>query len=85
VDDYLATNIPEEIMSHEEIAEAYRRAIEVLWKFLKTHLRLDKMMSKNLNGMTMQIDAILIVYLLWQLYAYGTATPIEIPRIYGSK
>jgi hypothetical protein len=43
------------------------------------------MMSKNLNGMTMQIDAILIVYLLWQLYAYGTATPIEIPRIYGSK
>ena len=36
VDYYLATNIPEEIMSHEEIAEAYRRAIEVLWKFLKT-------------------------------------------------
>jgi putative transposase len=42
-------------------------------------------MSKNLNGMTMQIDAILIVYLLLQLYAYGTATPMEIPRIYGSK
>jgi hypothetical protein len=36
VDDYLATNIPEEIMSHEEIAVAYRRAIQVLWKFLKT-------------------------------------------------
>jgi putative transposase len=85
VDYYLATNIPEEIMSHEEIAEAYRRAIEVLWKFLRTHLKLDKMMSKNLNGMTMQIDAILIVYLILQLYAYGTATPIEIPRIYGSK
>jgi putative transposase len=64
VDYYLATNIPEEIMSHEEIAEAYRRAIEVLWKFLRTHLKLDKMMSKNLNGMTMQIDAILIVYLI---------------------
>jgi putative transposase len=46
VDDYLATNIPEEIMSNEEIAEAYRRAIEVLWKFLKTHLKLDKMMSR---------------------------------------
>jgi putative transposase len=42
VDDYLATNIPEAVMSHEEIAEAYRRAIEVLWKFLKTHLKLDK-------------------------------------------
>jgi len=85
VDDYLATNIPEEIMSHEEIAEAYRWAIEVLWKFLKTHLKLDKMMSKNLYRMTIQIDAILIVYLILQLYAYGTATPIEIPRIYGSK
>ena len=33
----------------------------------------------------MQIDAILIVYLILQLYAYGTAMPIEIPRIYGSK
>jgi hypothetical protein len=72
-------------MSNEEIAEAYRRAIEVLWKFLKTHLKLDKMMSKNLNGITMQIYAILIVYLILQLYAYGTAMPIEIPQIYGSK
>jgi hypothetical protein len=42
-------------------------------------------MSKNLNGMTMQIYTILIVYLILQLYAYGTAMPIEIPRIYGSK
>jgi putative transposase len=42
-------------------------------------------MSKNLNGITMQIYAILIVYLTLQLYAYGTATPMEIPRIYGSK
>jgi putative transposase len=53
VDDYLATNIPGAVMSHEEIAAAYRRAIEVLWKFLKTHLKLDKMMSKNLHGITM--------------------------------
>jgi hypothetical protein len=35
--------------------------------------------------MTVQTYAILIVYLLLQLYAYGTAMPIEIPRIYGSK
>jgi hypothetical protein len=53
VDDYLATNIPRAVMSNEEIAAAYRRAIEVLWKFLKTHLKLDKMMSNNLHGMTM--------------------------------
>jgi Transposase DDE domain. len=53
VDDYLATHIPEEVMSHEEIGEAYRQrwAIEVLWKFLKMHLKLNKMMSKNLHGL----------------------------------
>jgi len=56
-------------MSHEEIAEAYRQrqAIEVLWKFLKMHLKLDKMMSKNLHGITIQIYVILIVYLILQL------------------
>jgi len=47
------------------------------------HLKLNKMMSKSLHGITMQIHV--IVYLPLQLYAYGTATPIEIPRIYGSK
>ena len=79
VDDYLATNIPEAVMSHEEIAEAYRQrwAIEVLWKFLKTHLKLDKMISKNLNGIITQIYVILIVYLILQL--------LEILRINGSK
>jgi len=52
LDDYLATHIRKEVMSHEEIAEAYRQrwAIEVLWKFLKMHLKLDKMMSKNLQS-----------------------------------
>jgi len=60
-------------MGNEEIAEAYRRAIEVLWKFLKTHLKLDKMISKNLNGIITQI----FVYLILQL--------LEILRINGSK
>jgi hypothetical protein len=46
VDDYLATNISKEVTGNEEIAAAYRRAIEVLWKFLQTHSKLDKMMSK---------------------------------------
>jgi len=48
-------------------------------------LKLDRMMSKNLNEITIQIYATPIVYLILQLYAYGTAMPIEIPRIYGSK
>jgi hypothetical protein len=46
VDDYLATHISKEVTGNEEIAAAYRRAIEVLWKFLQTHSKLDKMMSK---------------------------------------
>ncbi|WAS05855.1 transposase [Gloeomargaritales cyanobacterium VI4D9] len=79
VDYYLATNIPEDVMSNEEIGEAYRQrwAIEVLWKFLKMNLKLDKMMSKNLNGITIQIYVILIVYLILQL--------LKVPRMYGSK
>ena len=70
-------------MSNEEIAAAYRRAIEVLWKFLKTHLKLDKMMSKNLHRITNKYTqfSLFICY----CNAYGTATPIEIPRIYGSR
>jgi hypothetical protein len=35
VDDYLATNIPEAVMSNEEIAEAYRRAIEGVMEVLQ--------------------------------------------------
>jgi IS4 transposase len=66
-------------MSYEEIAEAYRQrwAIEVLWKFLKMHLKLDKMMSKNLNGMTIQIYVILTVYSILQL--------LKALQMYGSK
>jgi len=79
VDDYLATHIPEEVMSHEEIGEAYRQrwAIEVLWKFLRMHLKLNKMMSKNLHGITIQIYVILIIYLILQL--------LKAPQMYGSK
>jgi IS4 transposase len=81
VDCYLTTNIPEKIMSNEGIAEAYRQAIEVLWKFLEMYLKPDKMMSKNLHKVTIQIYAVLIFYLPLKLYAYGTATPIETPRM----
>jgi hypothetical protein len=41
-------------------------------------------MSKNLNGITMQIDAILIVYLLLQCLRHGYAYRNS-PHIYGSK
>lgn len=71
----LATNIPD--LSDEEISELYRHrwAIENLWKFLKMHLSLDQLITKNLNGVTTQIYMILIAYLILEL--------IEVPISYG--
>ena len=71
----LATNV--EQMSNEEVGEVYRHRwqIEVLWKFLKMHLKLDKLITKNVNGVTIQIYMVLIAYLILQL--------IEIPVFYG--
>jgi putative transposase len=74
----LATNVPTAVMTDAEIGESYRSRwqIELLWKFLKMHLKLDKLMTKSVNGVRLQIYAILIVYLLLQL--------MEIPQIYGA-
>lgn len=71
----LATNV--EQMSNEEVSDTYRKRwqIEVLWKFLKMHLKLDKLITKNVNGVRMQIYMVLIAYLILQL--------IEIPAVYG--
>lgn len=78
----LATNLPAEGetgISNEEIGEIYRQRwqIELLWKFLKMHLKLDRIITKNINGITIQIYASLIAYLLLQL--------IEIPPEFGQK
>lgn len=73
----LATNLIN--MSNEEISEIYRMRwqIEILWKFLKMHLKLDKLITKNVNGVTMQIYMVLIAYLILEL--------MEIPEFYGRK
>lgn len=75
----LATNVPIEIMDDEEIGEAYRQrwGIELLWKFLKSHLKLDRLATKSVNGVTIQIYMVLIGYLILLM--------IEIPKIYGEK
>ena len=39
------------------------------------HLKLDRLMTTNVNGVTIQIYTILIVYLILQL--------MQIPQIYG--
>lgn len=81
----LATNLPPEesqkieTFSNEEIAEIYiqRWQIELLWKFLKMHLKLDRIITKNENGIRVQVFCCLIAYLILQL--------IEIPREFGEK
>lgn len=75
----LVTNLSTEIMSNHEIGEIYRErwGIELLWKFLKMHLKLSRLMSKSVNGVVIQIYMTLIVYLMLQL--------IEIPRMYGEE
>ena len=78
----LVTNLPntgEGAISDEEVMEIYRChwGIELLWKFLKMHLKLDYLITKNTNGITIQLYATLIAYLILQL--------VEIPQIWGDK
>ncbi len=78
----LATNLPldgEMAISNEEIGEIYRQRwqIELLGKFLKMHLKLDRIITQNINGITLQIYASLIAYILLLL--------VEIPREFGSR
>ena len=76
----LVTNLPshgENSVSNEEVSEIYRQrwGIECLWKFLKMHLKMDELITKNINGITIQIDSSLIAYLILQL--------VKIPQDFG--
>jgi hypothetical protein len=75
----LATNLPAEEITNAEIGEIYRQRwqIELLWKFLKMHLKLDRLITKNPNGIRIQIYSCLIAYLLLQL--------VQIPSGFGQK
>jgi IS4 transposase len=78
----LVTNLPtteDKGRDNEEISEFYRLRwqIELLWKFLKMHLQLDRFVTKNVNGIEIQIYASLIAYLILQL--------MSIPKEFGSK
>lgn len=78
----LVTNLPqtgEGAISNFEVMEIYRCrwGIELLWKFLKMHLKLDHLITKNVNGITIQIYTTLIAYLILQL--------VEIPKAWGDK
>jgi putative transposase len=73
----ILTNLPHTV-SNEEVAGIYRQRwqIELFWKFLKMHLKLDHLMSKSPNGITIQLYSCLIGYLILLL--------IEIPEIWGN-
>ena len=80
----LVTNLPDDgdaAVSDEEIRDIYRCmwGVELFWKFLKMHLKLDKLISKSVNGVTIQLYASLslIAYLILQL--------ISIPAQWGNK
>jgi putative transposase len=78
----LATNLSEaadQEVSNDEVAEIYKKRwqIELFWKFLKMHLKLDRLITKNVNGITIQIYTCLIAYILLEL--------VEIPKEFGCK
>ena len=67
-------------MTDEEICEAYRLRwrIELLWKALKMHLKLDRIITKNENGVRLQIYAVLIGYLILRLLDIGQNKTYEL-------
>lgn len=92
----LVTNLPalgEAAVNDDEIRDIYRLrwGVELLWKFLKMHLKLDpltslrvndersrivdKLITKNINGITIQLYVGLIAYLILQI--------LSIPQQWG--
>ena len=78
----LVTNLPQTgdlAITDKEVTEIYRCrwSIKLLWKFLKMHLKLDHLITKNVTGITIQIYVTLIAYLILKL--------VEIPQIWETK
>jgi hypothetical protein len=78
----LVTNLPDKgewSVGDEEVAELYRQRwqMELLWKFLKMHLKLKRPMTKSENGIRLQIYTTLIARLLLEL--------VSVPEPWGSK
>ena len=68
----LVTNLPDDgdaAVSDAEIRDIYRLrwGVELFGKFLNMHLKLDRLIGKSLNGITIQLYASLIAYLILQL------------------
>lgn len=65
-------------VGNEEVSDIYRLRwqIELFWKFLKMHLKLDQLIIKSVKGVQLQLCACLCAYLIIQL--------LEILAIWGS-
>ena len=66
-----------------EIAQAYtfRWRIELLFRWLKHHLKLRKFLGLSPNAVKLQIDAAMIAYLLLRLAAKAAKTKFDILRL----
>lgn len=78
----VVTNLPSSgdgSFSNEDVMEIYRQrwGIECFWKFLKMHLKLSELITKNVNGIAIQIYSALIAYLILKL--------VDIPQEWGTK
>jgi len=78
----LVTHLPDDgdaTVSDDEIRDIYPLwwGVELFWKFLNMHLKLDRLINKSLNGITIQLYATLIAYIILQL--------ISIPAQWGNK
>ena len=68
----LVTNSPAEgggALKNKKIRFIFllRWGVELLWKFLKMHLKLDRLIIKNFYGIAIQIYASLLAHLTLQL------------------
>lgn len=65
-----------------EIAQAYkfRWQIELLFRWLKQHLKLSKFLGTSPNAVKLQIYAAMIAYILLRLAAKAVRTPLDILR-----
>ncbi len=77
------TNLPEtgaEGISNEEVGEFYRLRwqIELFWQFLKMHLKLERLITKNTNGIAIHIYTCLMAYVLLQLVTIAKELEVKL-------
>jgi len=75
----LGTNLSSHEYSDDEIGDIYRMRwyIELLWRFMKGYLKLDKIRCKNVEGATIHVLRVIIAHLLLLL--------TQIPEVLGTK